>query len=648
MKRCPECGRDYNDDSLSFCLDDGQELLFGPSSLGGRSDNESQTAIFHPTDAPSEAATRAHINTTNESAILRSSEERKIKVKVALGLFALAGLILTGLGYGLYQIAKNPDHTNPSSTALKTRRLTGDGKTRQAVISPDGKFLAYQTDKALRVKQIETNSEVEVISPNEFPGGMGSLVFSPDGNFVYFAGEKEGNTEPNIYRTPTLGGRIEKVISNGWGLSFSPGGKQITFARGNADGVEQSYYTANADGTQEKMVISLKDSSIFFAASPSWSPDGKFLAAGIGDDSLLPKPKFIPIIVSISDGTYKKLGEKYFALWEVIRWHPDGQTLYFIGSESSDSRQIWEFQYPSGSSRAVTQPINNYGGISITADGKSLATVEFKTTSSIWVSSDTDPKNAKLVMPDRFDTWGFAWTPDGKIVYVSDQSGDREVWIMDKTGENAKQLTNDRKFKRDPAVSSDGRLIAYSGPGQSLYQMSIDGGNLVQLPELVGSPSFSPDSKWIIYDFWVSPHGYSIFRMPTGGGTPERLTDYVAQWAKYSPDGKYFACRLSDDKAQSWDRIAIVPAEGGDPVKIIQLPPNSGGLTRWTPDGNGLTYFNNGLWIQPIDGGAPKKLEIPKYRSTGLSRLEFSPDGKQVGIVLVETTSNAVLITDFR
>src|SRR5205823_4981218 len=31
MKRCPQCGRDYNDDSLSFCLDDGSELLFGPS-----------------------------------------------------------------------------------------------------------------------------------------------------------------------------------------------------------------------------------------------------------------------------------------------------------------------------------------------------------------------------------------------------------------------------------------------------------------------------------------------------------------------------------------------------------------------------------------------------------------------------------------
>ncbi len=41
MKRCPECGRNYNDDSMSFCLDDGTELLFGPASS-----DEPATAIL--------------------------------------------------------------------------------------------------------------------------------------------------------------------------------------------------------------------------------------------------------------------------------------------------------------------------------------------------------------------------------------------------------------------------------------------------------------------------------------------------------------------------------------------------------------------------------------------------------------------------
>ncbi|HRJ90366.1 MAG TPA: hypothetical protein PLN05_17065, partial [Pyrinomonadaceae bacterium] len=82
MKRCPECGRDYNDDSLSFCLDDGSELLFGPArgrsephvSAGGQFD-EPATAILHSTAAPGEALTRAQIHTTEQTAILSTGAE---------------------------------------------------------------------------------------------------------------------------------------------------------------------------------------------------------------------------------------------------------------------------------------------------------------------------------------------------------------------------------------------------------------------------------------------------------------------------------------------------------------------------------------------------------------------------------------------
>ncbi len=70
MKRCPECGRNYNDDSMSFCLDDGSELLFGPASM-----DEPATAILHSTAAPGEAPTRAQINTTDQTAILHTGAE---------------------------------------------------------------------------------------------------------------------------------------------------------------------------------------------------------------------------------------------------------------------------------------------------------------------------------------------------------------------------------------------------------------------------------------------------------------------------------------------------------------------------------------------------------------------------------------------
>ncbi|MEO6334838.1 MAG: hypothetical protein ABIO91_07620, partial [Pyrinomonadaceae bacterium] len=79
MKRCPECRRDYYDDSLSFCLDDGVALLEGPSSI-----DEPATAILHSTSAPIEAATQAQIHMTGQTAVLPTGTN-EVEVRKALG-----------------------------------------------------------------------------------------------------------------------------------------------------------------------------------------------------------------------------------------------------------------------------------------------------------------------------------------------------------------------------------------------------------------------------------------------------------------------------------------------------------------------------------------------------------------------------------
>jgi len=73
MKRCPECRRDYYDDTLLYCLDDGNALLEGPATASGG--DEPATAILHATAAPGEAQTRAQIHTTEQTAILSTGAE---------------------------------------------------------------------------------------------------------------------------------------------------------------------------------------------------------------------------------------------------------------------------------------------------------------------------------------------------------------------------------------------------------------------------------------------------------------------------------------------------------------------------------------------------------------------------------------------
>lgn len=83
MKRCPECRRDYYDDTLIYCLDDGNTLLEGPGTM-----SEPATAILPGTGASSaavsgsESPTRSQIGTTVQTAILPHSAEAEPQVSL--------------------------------------------------------------------------------------------------------------------------------------------------------------------------------------------------------------------------------------------------------------------------------------------------------------------------------------------------------------------------------------------------------------------------------------------------------------------------------------------------------------------------------------------------------------------------------------
>ena len=77
MKRCPECRRDYYDETLLYCLDDGTALVDGPAAplLPEEVDvDEPATAVMHSTVEPSEAPTRAQSHTTNAEASRRKGD----------------------------------------------------------------------------------------------------------------------------------------------------------------------------------------------------------------------------------------------------------------------------------------------------------------------------------------------------------------------------------------------------------------------------------------------------------------------------------------------------------------------------------------------------------------------------------------------
>ena len=653
MKHCPKCGREYADETLNFCLEDGEWLTAEPAS-----GDEPATAVL-----PEGVSSPGKTALERETQIYTSGDfiSREIRShKLRFGAIAAAiAVLLAGFAYGLYKFfAENPNTPERSAAAITTTRLTGDGKSREAVISPDGKFLAHiRTEGGARsiwLKQVQTNSNIEIIKPGEFDN-FGGLAFSGDGNFVYFGADAKEEQAPSIHRVSVIGGSTTKVVNNGYSVRISSDGRNMSFIRFDLKANESSVFVADADGRNERKLAS-RSGKQFFDGAADWSPDGRLLAVQLGDDSL-PRLKSTTVgFVSVDVGSVTELpGDRFNAIDDLV-WHPSGDSLIVAALEGSmGPPQLWEFSYPSGGKRRLTNSLNGHNSVSITADGKAIVTGEIYSRSAIWVSADLKPENAKPIMQNTGDTWGFGWTPDDRIVYVSDQTGDTEVWIMDADGQNAKALTNDRIFKSIPVVSPDGRHIVYSSAedGGKLIRIDINGGNKTEIANSVGAdnPDISPDGKWIIYSAWVD--GISkVLRVPFDGGEPQVLKDWAIE-PRYSRDGARIACFTPTEQTQFWNRLAIIPADGGDEIKTFQTPPNTN-ISRgpvWTHDDKGITVViapgeKQELWLQPVDGSPGK--QMTDVGLPGIARRDYSRDGKRIAIVRAQGFGNAIMITDFR
>lgn len=149
MKRCPQCGREY-DNTMMFCLDDGAELLYGPAkgeppaSAGGQFGDEPQTAILHSTVSPGEAPTRAQIHTTERTAVFPQgaeaepreslgglSEKQSFSARQAKPLIAAVAIVIILVGgfFG-YRYFNAPDNEQVNSVAvLPFENRSGSGDT---------------------------------------------------------------------------------------------------------------------------------------------------------------------------------------------------------------------------------------------------------------------------------------------------------------------------------------------------------------------------------------------------------------------------------------------------------------------------------------------------------------------------------------
>lgn len=524
-------------------------------------------------------------------------------------------LVMALLGVGLWWISSQPNPGLPPGWV----RITADpGLTTHPAISPDGKFLAYSSDRAggggldIWVQQLAPGGQAIRITSGAADEHEPS--FSPDGSKIVFRSEHNGG---GIHIVSALGGSDPTWLApSGHGPRFSPDGLWVAYWRGNFIGLtlgagqgQPSVFIVPASGGPPREL----PTGLAHAAHPVWSPDGKHLVVY---GSRIPfaqlplgpaKPAADWWILPAEGGTaqptgafgyLEKQGFATTSLVEIPRpgyWANDAVTFF---ARLGDTVNLWRIPISSRDLRvnAPAQRLTSGTAIeaypSISGDGR-LAIAALTLQLNLW-SIPIDVNNGKATGEMRRLTQGVvldahpSLCPDGsRVVFNSTRPGSAKpgIWMRHLASGREVRLAHGESAPFHPQFSRDCSSIAYTQ----------DDGNYV---------------------------------VAAGGGQPEKIcTDCSMIW-DWSRDGSRLL--MSKRERPSIDLIDLSTKQVRIFLKSSDRPLFQ---ARFSPDEAWLVFLRGGtggLWIAPLrdDSAASEGEWFPITESNvRADKPRWSPDG---------------------
>jgi eukaryotic-like serine/threonine-protein kinase len=551
--------------------------------------------------------------------------------------------------------------TNPAFSFAGVSKVTARGNVSRVAISPNGAYIVYSarqgTQESLWLKQVGSTREIELVPPAETT--YRGLSFSPDSGSIYYARYDKTANVAELYRSPALGGPPVHVLSDiDSAVAFSPDGKRLCFFRNSpADpqssmAFSTSLIMANADGGGLRTLATYP--AIFMADGPAWSPDGRTIVYPVTRNPLN-QERMALVAFSVDSGQQSALTSDAWSSIGQVSWTAEGNALLFDGwNETLSSSQLWQVSYPNGQLTRLTNDLNTYTGASFA--GNALVTTESDRVASLWVASDVSGQNAKQITFGAGDKggefMGLSWTPDGKLVYGSTESGKPDIWTVNADGTDKAQLTAESQANLKPSIANDGTIafISRRTGDWHIWLMDKDGSNQRQLQ--VGDirenqPTFFPDGKSLVYVAYERGLP-KLWKTSDDGKQKLPLTSTWAMRPVVSPDGKLIAC-LYAEELSPFRHLAIIPESGGQPLEIFDLTPDTAIAVgfRWTPDGQSIAYVRNtngvsNIWAHPIRGKGAKQLT--HFTSSKIFRFAWSTDGTKLAMERGEDMQDVVVM----
>jgi len=554
----------------------------------------------------------------------------------------------------------------PPPAAVKSRpftRLTfDDGLQIGATWSPDGRFIAYSSDRGgkfdIWVQQVSGGDPVQI---TRGPGANWQPDWSPDGKYIAYRSESGGG----LFIIPALGGEgLEMRISSfGYYPRWSPDGSQILFQThfSTLTFLTDRFYVVRLNGSPPQEILAgfIAEHNLWPGAV-AWHPDDKRVSLWAGDSSS-PSPSIwtvpilggVPVKSEIATAINEELGAVSAGVeggvwpsnFATFFWDPLGKFVYFERPYQG-ATNIWKMSISPGILRgtAVERLTTGPGPdtqAALSPDRKRLAF----TTGLQHIRSWLFPFNAttgRITGSGRAITspgsWAFehSLSRDGKKLAFRGVRGGRERGVWEKSlvdGHEAPVVSDDNE-RQYPQWSPDGTTLAYTCWWRpTLGQLMLwHSNNRTEEPLTAPTTTaglivydWSPNSKQLLVskessethrqELWV----YPVAGAPHAENVARRLTSDLAYdlWqSHFSPDGRwvvFIAVANSATAAQS--TVYVMPATGGPWTRITDGA-YWDDKPQWSPDGKTI-YFLSGqgglfnVWGIRFDPIAGKKIGVP-------------------------------------
>ena len=539
---------------------------------------------------------------------------------------------------------------------LQITALTTIGNAERPAISPDGKYVAYVqhegNDYSLWIRQTATASNVRIVAPE--PGVvLGDATVTPDGNYVDFVRVRSG-VESSLWRVAFLGGAPKRIVDNltstvGW----SPDGRHMAFVRADLSGpvISTALVIADPDGSHERVVNTRRLPVYFLSLTnggasqrPAWSPDGASIAL-TGIDTSRPYGRGSHIaVVDASSGAERLLPLE--GVPETLAWLNGDALVVSRSADPISLRQLWRIAYPAGKLSRLTNDLNDYRGLDLTADRTILATARSERQIGVWAGDGSGHDGAEVVPPTARPGPAVTWALN-RLLWVSIANRSAPVvTALDPVSKVSEEII---PKARTPVATADGRTIVFvsadTGPqGGTLWRADADGGRPLRLLEwTTTNPRLALGDRQVVF-LSVRTGQQLLWMMPLEGGTPVQLSSMFASPPDVSPDGASLSFVSLDAERHSVLMVCGLP--GCTPRKVA-TPANLGPLIRWMPDGRAIAYAESptqlNLWEQPLDGGPPRQLTHFNDGHT-IADFSWSRDGRRLAISRAATTNDIVLL----